>query len=385
MITLQDLHRAQQIIGQRTGIVIKEHQQANLAKTLQEALEHFSIPTHAALLDLLQNCSPNEPVMEFLVNRITIGESYFFRDAEQMDFLRTVCLPQIIAAKRQEGSRSLRIWSAGCSAGQETVTLAILLHELLPDLSQWHIHLMGTDINVEALRQAISGLYQEWSFRSTTAWHRDRFFQPIGSKWRTRDSLRSMMQFTYLNLIEDAFPTTLNKTEAMDLILCRNVFIYFDQKTTAKAAAKLAECLVPGGWLILGVADLLQNQIPGCRIHIHDRYNYFQRQNSKIIEAKPCLEPIPHAIAYQKAEALQHPIDSKSQLIQLMGAEEWHPALEIINRLPIDQQKTAKILQYKAKILANMGDANQTIDLCHQSMALESTDKHLYLILGLAL
>lgn len=392
--TLHELHWARQIILGRTGIVIQDYQQASLIETLNSTQEAFAIPSCTALLNQLQNCSPNAPEMEFLVTRITIGESYFFRDEEQIDFLRTVWLPKTIAAKRHEGSLTLRIWTAGCSSGQETVTLAILLQEAIPDLSQWHIHLLGTDINVTALQQAIAGIYSEWSFRTTPTWYKDRYFQPVDKEWRIRENLRAMMKFTYLNLIEDAYPTSLGQTHSMDLILCRNVFIYFDAPTIAHSTTRLAECLLPGGYLVLGVADMIQNKILGCIPHTHGRYLYYQREDPthpfkqpKIqpeVQFSPSLAPLITKANIQPKPPIR-PDQAEEKIRAMMGKEAWTMALEAINKIPKNQQKTAKLLQYKAKILANLGQTESTITLCQSSLALESTDKHVYLILGLAL
>ncbi|MEO5333651.1 MAG: hypothetical protein H7839_16685 [Magnetococcus sp. YQC-5] len=405
-MTPPDLQQAREVILQRTGIVIKDHQQDNLTDTLYCAMERFAMPSITALLDHLQVCPLSDPTMEFFISRITTGESYFFRDEEQIEFLRQVWLPQVVAAKRQAKTPFLRIWTAGCSSGQETVTLAILLREAIPNLDQWQIHLLGTDINVEALQQAMAGHYTEWSFRTTPDVYRHRYFLPIGKEWRVRDEVRSLMKFTCLNLIEDAYPTSLGQTQAMDLILCRNVFIYFNAETITKIATKLAECLVPGGYLITGAADMLQNTIQGCTIHPHGRYVYYRREFPVVSKNQaPLVTPyetwspsqlrvvMPLEATFKTKKDLSghetsrfiQTDDLEQQIVRLMGSESWHQALEIIQMLPHYRQKSAKLLQYQAKILANMGRTDQTLALCQSSIALESTDKHVYLIQGLAL
>ena len=390
-----------QWIHHRTGIVIHHHQLNNLNQTLQQTLEQFKIPTHEILLKTLQSCSSTDPIMEFLISRITVGESYFFRDEKQIDFFRDVCIPSIIKIKQKHKIPFLRLWSAGCSDGQEAITLAILLREALPDLEQWGIHLMATDLNMDSLSRAKSGLYPEWSFRATSQSMRTRYFIRQEQKWKIRDQLKKMVNYAYLNLIEDPFPSVFSQTQAMDLIVCRNVFIYFDLQTVTLVLKKMVDCLVPGGYLVLGASDVILENIPGCTTHLHDGLTFYRRdydfddKNSSskhLVDYKPSLKsanykPIPFTPSHLKSlKPIPSPIQKTvfERMILLASQESWLDLLEAFRDLPETWQQNPLMLQLKAKALVNMGDSEQTIQLCQQSLAINSTDKHLYLIMGMA-
>jgi len=150
-----------------------------------------------------------------------------------MEALRHTVLPAIIQERRQKNFKQLRIWSAGCATGEETYTLAMLLAELLPDIQQWSISLLSTDINAAYLAFAQKGIYTKRSFRGETpselaqTW----FIQNEG-RYQVKPEIRRLVTFAPLNLIEDEYPSFANHTTNMDLIVCRNITIYFDKPTT---------------------------------------------------------------------------------------------------------------------------------------------------------
>lgn len=288
------------LIQRRTGIIIREHQRDNLQKTIHLALERFGIDRSETLLSILENCPPQAPELVFLIGRITVGESYFFRDDRQIDFLRDFWLREIIERRQREETPLLRLWSAGCADGQEAVTLAILLLDNLPDADRWSIHLSATDINLEALQRAATGIYPRWSFRTTPATIRDRHFEPHGPPdrqlWRLREPIRNRIHYSHLNLVDDRFAAPSSPFQTMDLILCRNVFIYFDAPTVKRLLKNLVTCLAPGGTLMLGASDTILEPIPGCHMRQHGDNVYYQRGNQAFPETDTdpaAIEPPP--------------------------------------------------------------------------------------------
>src|SRR5450631_2664425 len=165
------------LIAERTGILLQDHQLHNLRETVQKGSQRFGFDDSAQYLNELIISKGLTPPLEYLIAGVTVGESYFFRDKEQIDLLRFKLLPEMIAAKRASGNLSFRVWSAGCSQGQEIYTIALLLLELIPDIDLWRIHLLGTDINNEIVSKAIRGHYSEWSFRATPTAIRERWFK----------------------------------------------------------------------------------------------------------------------------------------------------------------------------------------------------------------
>lgn len=192
--------------------------------------------------------------IEILASHLTVGETYFFREKKSLAVLENHLLPELIEDRRSRG-RKLRVWSAGCASGEEAYTLAILLSRMIPDFKDWQVHLLATDINPLALGKAAGGLYGKWSFRDTPPEFRARYFRRQERLWEVLPPLKEMVSFAYLNLAEDPYPSLMNRTNAMDLILCRNVLLYFSQTQARQVLKKLAQSLVEGGWLIVSLTE----------------------------------------------------------------------------------------------------------------------------------
>jgi chemotaxis protein methyltransferase CheR len=190
--------------------------------------------------------------MNDMAKRIN-GETYFFRDHGQFDLLRLRLLPELI--NRGGEKKSLRLWSAGCASGEEAYSLAMLVDMLLPERDKWNILIIGSDIDRAALEKAKRGRYGAWSFRMVPATLQHRFFRKEGNEWLLDERIRRMVTFRALDLIKDAFPN--DELREMDLILCRNVFIYFDSGTVAAVAAKQAATLNKNGYLMTGHTELI--------------------------------------------------------------------------------------------------------------------------------
>ncbi len=394
------------LILERTGIVVHDHQRDKLGELVRRACAQFGHADCNRFVRFLEENRHSTAEQEFLIGEITIGESYFFRDPVQIAFLRDVWLPRTLAAKRASGSRTLRIWSAGCSSGQELYTIAMLLHELLPDAAAWNLHLLGTDINTRVLSHAVRGRFPEWSFRATPPAVRDRYFSNDG-RWMVIDpALRQMTKFAYLNLRDDSFPSILTETNALDLILCRNVFIYFDREVIRRVLEKFAACLVPGGFLQLGAADPMDGAPAELRLEQHgETFVFTRRDGEKVPEAprfrsqpasqvtKPlrAKTPAPPAGARAQAAPPAEPprraeaTDDFKALITLIRERRWAEADAQAERLLGHSGENAAVLQLKAKALANMGRLRLAAGLCERAEALEPLEKHTYVIHALVL
>src|SRR3990172_4432087 len=193
--------------------------------------------------------------IEMLASQLTVGETYFFREKRSLDILEQQILPELLRARAQT-EKHLRIWSAGCCSGEEPYSIAMLLDRLIPDFEKWNLTILATDINPRFLRRAAQGIYGAWSFRDTPAWIREQYFdRRQDGRFEIQPRIRRMVTFSYLNLAEDAYPSLVNGTNAMDVILCRNVLMYFAQERARKVVDKLHRSLVDGGWLITSPAE----------------------------------------------------------------------------------------------------------------------------------
>lgn len=274
-----DYLRFRELVLERSGLYFPEKKKTDLEAGLFKA---FAASPAASAdgynLDVYYNLlrDTSDPVgraeMSRLINTLTIGETHFFRDEAQFDALAHQVLPELIARKRAAAAAvgpgiypQLRIWSAGCASGEEPYSLAILLRDLLPDIDNWHILLLATDVNEDSLARAREACYSDWSFRENRAKVlRPRYFTMVEpgaqDKFRTpryklRDDIRQMVTFTSLNLITDPYPNVYNNTASLDLIFCRNVTIYFAEETTRKVVSQFYEALVQGGWLVVGHSE----------------------------------------------------------------------------------------------------------------------------------
>ena len=190
---------------------------------------------------------------------------------------------------------ALNIWSAGCSTGEEVYSLAVLIEELLPDWPQWQISILGTDLNPAALDKARRGIYRDWSFRQTEPRLKSRAFRPVPEGWQIHDAIRKRVSFRRSNLLTDPFPNgTLSNVH---LIICRNVFIYFDTATIARILAKFHATLSPKGYLVTGHAELYDQDLqqfealgfPGSMAY--KRQTVVQIDSVPPISAKPIRLP----------------------------------------------------------------------------------------------
>ena len=193
---------------------------------------------------------------------ITIGETFFFRYAEQFTALRETILPGLIAGRGTE--RTLRVWSAGCSTGAEPYSVAILLHQLLgPALSDWRVSVVGTDISIAALATARAAEYGRWAMRTLPVEERVRYFHRVPASpgatreggYALRPEFRRMVRFERQNLMSLLDGTAPDGFDGFDLILCRNVLIYFHAEIVAGIVRALGRRLRPGGWLLIGHAE----------------------------------------------------------------------------------------------------------------------------------
>lgn len=252
-LTMNDLKRFAELIQQVAGMEITPAREGDLRRAISRRLNELPSRDPDVLFASLTDPTLQHEQLESLLADLTVGETYFFRDRPQMDALETKILPEVL--ERNAKTRTIRIWSAGCSTGAEPYSVAILLRRLVSDLDRWKILILATDINRAALAQAAKGLYTNWSFRQMRSELRDQYFRQSGARWEIDPGLRAMVTFRYLNLAQDPYPSLLTQTVAMDLILCRNVLMYFSAEMAEMVRGRLYECLKDEGWLLVGHAE----------------------------------------------------------------------------------------------------------------------------------
>jgi len=238
------------LLRDAAGLVFDEARREPLAHSVQERLRATGTPDVSTYLALLTDATERQ----HLLDAVTIQETHFFRNPPQTRALREHVLPELVR-RAAAGSKRLRIWSAGCSTGEEVYTVAILLRELLPDLTGWDVQVVGTDISTRALAAARTARYGVRALAMTEPDDVRRWFTLSEVGYEVRPELRELVEFRAHNLVTEAPPFP--PGELVDLVLCRNVTIYFARDTTRALVQRLHGCLSDGGYLFLGHSETL--------------------------------------------------------------------------------------------------------------------------------
>ncbi|GLI40030.1 chemotaxis protein CheR [Geobacter hydrogenophilus] len=255
-ISRQLLSRFSEFVSCQLGLHFPEKRWRDLERRTIHAARDLGFKKGEACVQWLLSSRVSRAEIEVLASHLTIGETYFFREKGGFDALESRILPELIGSRRGKEQR-LRIWSAGCSSGEEAYSIAILLKKMIPDIDEWNVTILATDINPRALAKAAAGIYSDWSFRGVPEWMKERYFTrcPDG-RLEVPFAIRKMVTFANLNLVEDAFPSLVNNTNAMDIIFCRNVLMYFGTEQAGQVTGNFHRSLLDGGWLLVSPCEV---------------------------------------------------------------------------------------------------------------------------------
>lgn len=245
------LSRYADLVYRRTGIRVSPQKKMLLSNRLRRRLRDTGITDFEQYYKHLTKLAPSDPEWDAFLQEITTHETYLFRDEAQWDWFRNGFLAERAAEARTVGQRTLRIWSAACSTGDEPMTVACCVVAYLPNLTQWKVQIVATDIGVGALEQARSGVFGERSMRLVPEDYRRRFFTKAkeGQIWQARSQVSSLIAFKQHNLMEPL------REAPFDLVLLKNVLIYFDATSKRKVLDHISTLVRPGGLLVAGAAE----------------------------------------------------------------------------------------------------------------------------------
>lgn len=251
-VTDSQLARYAELIYHKTGIRISPQKKMLLSNRLRRRLRETGIRDFEAYYQHLRGLPPGDPEWNAFLQEITTHETYLFRDEAQWQWFQRDYLPQV-AAEAQSGRRprSLRIWSAACSTGDEVYTIACCLAGSLPNYQQWNIMILGTDIGAGAIAQAQAGVFGERAMRLVPEEYRRRFFVKAkdAAIWQVAPVLKQMVSFRQHNLLEPL------RVPPFDLVFLKNVLIYFDLASKKRVLEHVRALIKPGGMLITGAAE----------------------------------------------------------------------------------------------------------------------------------
>jgi chemotaxis protein methyltransferase CheR len=252
------LPRLSEFIAEQTGLHFPPERRPDLQRGLTAAAAEFGFANSVSCADWLLSTPLTRPQLHTLASHLTVGETYFFRERKTFDALANHILPELIGRRRGREQR-LRLWSTACSTGEEPYSLAILVQQLLHDWRDWRVTILATDINENSLRKAAAGIYGEWSFRESPPEFKERYFAPTpDGRFALAPEIRNRVSFAPMNLTQDCFPSLATDTNAMDVIFCRNVLIYFTPSHARKLVENLHHALLDEAWLAVSPSECSQ-------------------------------------------------------------------------------------------------------------------------------
>jgi chemotaxis protein methyltransferase CheR len=237
------------------GIFFDNSSKYLLEKRLARRLTALNLTSFRDYYHYLKYNRKNEQELMDIMDILTTNETYFFREAFQLKAFTDEIVPELLQRKSSGSNRTLRIWSAGCSTGEEAYTIAMLLHGI-PELRGWKIEIVGTDISQRVLQHARRAVYGKSAFRATDERYVRRFFVEQDGGLKVCDEIRDLVTISHLNLFDVNRLMMLGK---MDLIFCRNVIIYFDLAAKKRVVDSFFTALYEGGFLLLGHSESLMN------------------------------------------------------------------------------------------------------------------------------
>ena len=428
-----DIEQFRTIVTSQLGLQYEDAKLDYLADVMRQRVQSLGrarFDSYSAYLGQL-NASPKASAeWRVLAEKLTVNETFFFRNSDNFLALAEIVLPERIRAKAQ--TKQLRILSAGCSSGDEPYSLAIMVREALPDLDDWDVKIIGIDINPVILVKATQARYSEWSLRATSEDRRRRYFQADGADFVLAPEIQKMVSFEERNLVDEdpAFWASL----ACDLVFCRNVLMYFSRETARGVVRRIRQALRPRGFLFLGHAETLRGITPEFHLcHTNDTF-YYQQPDAcdaavKATWAAPHDEPaedlLPEVVELRSnwVDVIQHaatriatladarmrspdqaaPQVTRTQphtgsqpcmaapprawdlslVLEAVRQERFADALELIGSLPADSNEDSDALLLHAVLLTNHGRLKESEEVCRRLLALDELNAGAHYLMAL--
>jgi chemotaxis protein methyltransferase CheR len=269
-----DFSYLSQLMHERAAIVLEPGKEYLALSRLDPVAREMGVGSVAALVDVLRGEEASSQLHEQVIDALTTNETTFFRDFNPFESLRSDVLPEVL--ERKQRSRTLAIWSAGCSTGQEPYSIAMAIREHFPELLTWQLTILGTDISASVLDRARHGRYGQLEVnRGLPANLLVRHFTRAGMEWEIEEPIRRMVRFQRHNLV-DEWPVM----PPFDLVFMRNVMIYFDVETKRQVLSRMLGQLAPRGYLLLGASETTFNISDDYDRHLVGRTAWYRPQRN---------------------------------------------------------------------------------------------------------
>jgi chemotaxis protein methyltransferase CheR len=394
-----DLDRFRSFVEERVGLCLSEHPD-HLARVVRERMVATGSRDFAAYDALLTASAESSKELRAIVEILTVGETYFFRNG---DHFRALVEHAIPGRLREAGRRPLSVLSAGCASGEEPYTIAILVREHFPELGPSDITITGVDVNPAAIAKARRARYSPWSLRETTQAVQSRYFRTEGADAALAEEIRRMVEFEERNLFD--VDVRFWASMAFDIVFCRNVIIYFSQEKLGEAIARLGHVLGPGGYLFLGHSESLRGMTDDFDLHNTNNTFYYQRRDPyaprpdggsvsswttsidraswrvRQLTSRPAPPPtvvadgaptpglaLAPSLRPDPPPSLGATVDLATELYQ---QERFAEALGRLDAVPTDLQEDVTVQLLRAAILTNQGELKAAETVCRRVLAVD--------------
>jgi chemotaxis protein methyltransferase CheR len=251
-ISVDQFQRLSQQIYQKLGLYFDERKIYFLKKRVEKRMEVLGIDDPRDYVFMVSYADKDGSEMQALANLVTTNETYMFREYDQLQAFANHCLPEVLSAKQARGDRTLRIWSAGCSSGEEPYTLAMIVQDVFPQAQSWDCEIVATDIEENMLQRVAAARYGARSVGDVPPEYREKYLTQDGDEWMVRRRTAALVNARHLNLSDRM---AMRAMRGFDFIFCRNVLIYFDDLSRKAVVDHFYNALNKGGYIFLGHSE----------------------------------------------------------------------------------------------------------------------------------
>jgi chemotaxis protein methyltransferase CheR len=378
------IERFRAFVARWLGFETGDEKLWSLTEVLRRRVREKSCDAETYLTDL-ENAHPFCDELRTLAHELTVNETSFFRNADQMAAFSEVAVPECLAKQ----PRKLRILSAGCASGEEAYSLAMILRNL-PLAADCDIEITGIDADTSVLKKADAARYSAWSLRQTPAAYRADFFRTEKNEFVLCDAIRKMVALEERNLTLD--DPAFWAPDSFDIVFCRNVIMYFTQDVARAVIARIARSLRPGGFLFLGVAETLRGLSSAFHLtHTHGTFYYKRRDETRALPdsessdvkddhtgAKDFVEAIDDATRRIRSlkprtkraarTVKRKPIDLDA-VVELFRCERVSEAVSLLDELPAALRQDSEVLLLRAMLLTHGGDLAEAEQICTELLS----------------
>lgn len=396
--------RLSHCVESRIGLCIRAGDSESFRKTLLARMNNVNICAPEEYLLLLEaDTRASHQEWQALATLLTTGESYFFRDKGHFFLLQNTILPELL--KNKQNQRSLRIWSAGCATGEEPYSVAILLDMLVPDLADWEVFIIGTDINEESLNKAERGVYSPWSFRLMDKDIQGKYFTRCKDDWWIAEKIKKMVTFKSGNLLDGDFYSRYPEICDMDIIICRNVFIYFKKEAVAAVFSNFSRILNDEGYLIAGHGELQGHDLASLCPRLYPEAVLYKKtplgngpasevgrakerpreKKSWLARVKPVSRPsLPAARAAPSARPVGKisSVDQKPEIEELIRGGRYGEAVRRAEKYLSLSGDRCDTLCLVANAYANSGEYAKAENVCRDAIKIKADSAEPYFLLA---